>query len=182
MHTSERDWLRLLESITRAAIGWAALPYTSSRVEAFQLLSLDEIEVALGQKSVRENWSFAPSGLDHFPLLPTACAVGCFLRRFAARNHRSCSTANPRIEFSPTYRNRTFLFARRSVFFPSTACRLASVQLRPRPTILGESGKNFIETGKQVERRDAILLEARSVNPALGRLRRNNAEAKTRKK
>jgi hypothetical protein len=37
----------------------------------------------------------------------------------------------------------------------------------PRRTILGESGKNFIETGKQAERREAILLEARSVNTAL---------------
>jgi hypothetical protein len=38
----------------------------------------------------------------------------------------------------------------------------AYVQLRPRRTILGESGKNFIETGKQAERREAILLEAGS--------------------
>jgi len=38
----------------------------------------------------------------------------------------------------------------------------AYVQLRPRLTILGESGKNFIETGKQAERREAILLEAGS--------------------
>jgi len=32
-----------------------------------------------------------------------------------------------------------------------------------RQTILGESGKNFIETGKQAERQEAILLEARSL-------------------
>jgi len=29
--------------------------------------------------SVRENSSFAPSGLDHFLPLPAACAVGCIL-------------------------------------------------------------------------------------------------------
>jgi hypothetical protein len=32
-----------------------------------------------------------------------------------------------------------------------------------RQTILGESGKNFIETGKQAERQEAILLEVRSL-------------------
>jgi hypothetical protein len=82
----------------------------------------------------------------------------------------------------PLGRSRTFPICPDVVFFPSAACGLASVQLRPRPTILGESGKNFIETGKSAERREAILLETRSVNPELGRLRRNNAEAKTRKK
>jgi hypothetical protein len=30
-------------------------------------------------QSVRENISFAPLGLDRFPLAPTACAVGCIL-------------------------------------------------------------------------------------------------------
>ena len=28
---------------------------------------------------MRENSSFAPSGLDHFPPLPAACAAGCIL-------------------------------------------------------------------------------------------------------
>ena len=32
-----------------------------------------------GLKSVRENCSFAPPGLAHFPLTPTAFAVGCIL-------------------------------------------------------------------------------------------------------
>jgi len=32
-----------------------------------------------GLKSVRESSSFAPLGLDHFPLVPTAYAVGCIL-------------------------------------------------------------------------------------------------------
>src|SRR5438552_17823321 len=99
MHTSERDWLWSLESITRAATGWAALPCTLLRDEVFQLRSRDEIEVPLGQKSVRENWSFASSGLDHFPLTHGLTPWSAFLRRFAARNRRSCSTANPRLEF-----------------------------------------------------------------------------------
>jgi len=30
-------------------------------------------------KHVRQNYSYAPPGLDHFPLAPTACAVGCIL-------------------------------------------------------------------------------------------------------
>jgi hypothetical protein len=40
---------------------------------------------------------------------------------------------------------------------------VAAIQPRPRRTNLGESGKKFIETGKQAERREAILLEARSL-------------------
>jgi hypothetical protein len=32
-----------------------------------------------GPKSVRANFSFAPLGLDHFPLVPTAYAVGFIL-------------------------------------------------------------------------------------------------------
>jgi hypothetical protein len=50
--------------------------------------------------SVRENSSFAPAGLNHFPPLPTACAVGCILAplcgwilvRFAPRSSPKSSS------------------------------------------------------------------------------------------
>ena len=157
----------------RAATGWVALPYTSSRVEAFQLRSRDEIEVPLGQKSVRENWSFASSGLDHFPLPSAALRLGIGGRvPLQIRD----SSSDPQTEtVLPVCPEMGLLPVNR---MPA----LLPFNRGPRRTTLGESGKKFIETGKQAECRDAILLEGRSVNPALGRLRRNNAEAKTRKK
>jgi hypothetical protein len=63
--TSERDWLRSLESTTKVAIGWVALPCTLSRVEVFQPPSPDEIEVPLRQKPYlsyfARTWVFFPS-------------------------------------------------------------------------------------------------------------------------
>jgi len=36
-------------------------------------------DAKVGLQRVRENSSFAPLGLDHFPLVPTAYAVGSIL-------------------------------------------------------------------------------------------------------
>ena len=43
-----------------------------------------------GWKCVRENSSFAPPGVDHFPLLPRSCALGCILTPL-----RGCQTPSP---------------------------------------------------------------------------------------
>jgi len=93
----------------------------------------------------------------------TACAVGCILAPLAARNRRPCSTANPRIEFSTTGRSRTFSICPEMDLFSVNHMPACFRSTEARQTILGESGKNFIETGKQAERQEAILLEVRSL-------------------
>jgi hypothetical protein len=52
--------------------------HNSVRLVAKLLLGVKKAPLR-GLKSVRENLSFAPLGLVCFPLLPTACAVGCIL-------------------------------------------------------------------------------------------------------
>jgi hypothetical protein len=59
-----------------------------------------------GLKSVLENSSFAPLGLDHFPLVPTAYAVGCILSPFRGWKPLPYSTLNLQSEISRTHLNR----------------------------------------------------------------------------
>ena len=49
-----------------------------------------------GLMRVGENFSFAPSGLNHLPLPPTACAVGCILSPL--RDCESCHCSNEPVE------------------------------------------------------------------------------------
>ena len=129
----------------------------------FQLRSLDEIEVPLGRRV------FVRTGLSplrgwitfRFTHGLRRGLHSCAASRLGIR--RSCCTANPRIEFSTTDRSRTFSICPEMDLFSVNRMPACFRSTEARQTILGESGKNFIETGKQAERQEAILLEARSL-------------------
>ncbi len=68
-----RDYIWMNPVRARLANRPEEYPYSSAAL----VIRLDA--VPQGLKSVREDCSFAPPGLVHFPLAPTACAVGCIL-------------------------------------------------------------------------------------------------------
>jgi len=92
-------------------------------------LRSNERRVPRGLKSVRENSSFAPLGLDHFPLAPTAYARGLY--SFAASRLETAAFFHPesaKLDLTHTLKPAIFLWPLPHGFKPCPSTNPAAVR------------------------------------------------------